>query len=463
MESLNISVVGTGYVGLVTGTGFASLGHTVICIDIDEEKVNSLRQGHVPWHEPGLQDLMLDEMDRGRLRISASMADVILDSDLVFIAVGTPSRPDGSADTSAIFRVAERIGDLIKRPTTVVVRSTVPVGTTRIVKSVISERSGIDSPALSNPEFLREGLAVKDFRNPSRVVIGTDHPGHEELLKELYSSFVPSEQVIITSTRSSEMSKYACNSFLATKISFINEIALLCEKLDADVEEVRRIMGLDSRIGPAFLRAGIGFGGSCLPKDTRALIDMGHDVGLPMSMVESTIQVNTAMPERLIDNVRRHLGTLESARIAVWGLSFKPDTDDLREAPALTIVELLLDEGASVCVYDPSEAMEQARDMFGERVDYAADQYDCAFGSDAVVVATEWKQFATTDWSRVARAMTNAIVFDGRNTLDPEDLRAAGVEYRSLGRPIVDGDNQMLRAHAEDVVGRKSMPIALSD
>ena len=462
-DSMNLSVVGTGYVGLVTGTGFASLGHQVTCVEIDAHKMRSLEQGHVPWYEPGLQEMMLGQIDRGGLRFTSDLSDSISGSDVVLIAVGTPSRPDGSADTSAVFRAAEQIGDLVKRPTTVVIRSTVPVGTTRAVRSVIFERSGVDCPTLSNPEFLREGHAVKDFRNPSRVVIGADLPGHEDLLKDLYASFVPSDLVIVTSTRSSEMSKYASNSFLATKISFINEIAMLCEELGADVEEVRRIMGLDPRIGPAFLGAGIGFGGSCLPKDTRALVEMGNEVGLPMPLVKSAIRVNSSLPTRLVQNVQRYLGLLKSKRIAVWGLSFKPDTDDIREAPALAIVDLFLKEGASVCVYDPSEAVEQARTMFGERIDYAINQYECASEADAIIVATEWKLFSSTDWDCIADVMPSPIVFDGRNTLDPEELRAAGIQYRAVGRSAVTAEMQMAPVSSEDNSGRERAGAQLAD
>ena len=462
-DSMNLSVVGTGYVGLVTGTGFASLGHQVTCVEIDAHKMRSLEQGHVPWYEPGLQEMMLGQIDQGGLRFTSDLSDSISDSDIVLITVGTPSRPDGSADTSAVFRAAEQIGDLVKRPTTVVIRSTVPVGTTRAVRSVIFERSGVDCPTLSNPEFLREGHAVKDFRNPSRVVIGADVPGHEDLLKDLYASFVPSGLVIVTSTRSSEMSKYASNGFLATKISFINEIAMLCEELGADVEEVRRIMGLDPRIGPAFLGAGIGFGGSCLPKDTRALAYMGNEVGLPMPLVESAIRVNSVLPTRLVQNVHRYLGSLKAKRIAVWGLSLKPETDDVREAPALAIVDLFLEEGASVCVYDPSEAIEQARSMFGERVECATDQYECASGSDVIVIATEWKQFSVTDWNRIADSMAHPVVFDGRNALDPEDLRAARVEYRAVGRSPVKVEMPTAPLPAEDDFGRETALVQFGD
>ncbi len=432
---MNIGVIGTGYVGLMTGAGFGSLGHRVACADNDADKIAALQKGVVPWYEPGLAELVRETRDAGRLKFTTDVRDTVRSSSIVFVAVGTPPNDDGSADTRSVLRVAREIGAAVLEPTTVVVRSTVPVGTTQAVASVIEEQAGFPCPVLSNPEFFREGRAIEDFRQPSRVVIGADREEDAENLRRLYLDVADADRILTLDTRSAEMSKYASNAFLATKISFINEIANLCEALGADVERVREVMGLDPRIGPAHLAPGVGYGGSCLPKDTQAVAHMGAQAGTPMTLVEAVHQVNSAQVGHLVERIRACFnGDLREKRIAVWGLSFKPDTDDLRDAPALALIDLLLDEGAEVVAYDPS-AQAGARALMDGLIEHAHDEYACVRGADALVLVTEWEQFRRPDWRRVRTLMNTPIVFDGRNIYDPQTLARAGLKHHGIGRP----------------------------
>ena len=431
---MNIAMLGAGYVGLVAGSCFAETGNDVVCVDIDEAKIEQLRQGRVPFYELGLEELIQRNTREGRLSFSTDLAEAVDRAEAVFIAVGTPQVSAGGADLSQVFAVAEDIARAMNGGKIVVTKSTVPVGTAARVKEIIEAGTGHPVAVVSNPEFLKEGTAVEDFMKPDRVVLGGEDAGALESLKGLYDPFVRRENsIILTDSRSAEMSKYAANAILATKISFINETARLCEKEGADIEQVRRIMGLDHRIGPHFIYPGIGFGGSCLPKDIRAMIAMGEDE-LEMPLLRAVDRVNEDQKGLLLEKVRGHFGeALAGCTLAVWGLSFKARTDDMREAPAIRVVDGLLQAGARVRAFDP-EAMQEARRRYCDRLEYGANNYEVAAGADAVLILTEWNEFRSPDFPRLKELLHRPVVFDGRNLYDPAVMRQHGFIYYSIGR-----------------------------
>jgi UDPglucose 6-dehydrogenase len=431
---MNIAMLGTGYVGLVTGSCFAETGNDVVCVDIDEARVEGLRRGCVPFHERGLEELIRRNSREGRLSFSTDPAAAVEEAEVVFIAVGTPQVSAGSADLSQVFAAAEDIARAMNGAKIVVTKSTVPVGTAARVKEIIEAGTGHPVAVVSNPEFLKEGTAVDDFMKPDRVVLGGDDDDSLERLKTLYEPFVHrGNPIIVTDSRSAEMSKYAANAMLATKISFINETARLCEKEGADIEQVRRIMGLDHRIGPHFIFPGIGFGGSCLPKDIRAMIAMGAEE-LEMPLLRAVDRVNETQKGLMLDKVRGHFGeALSGCTLALWGLSFKARTDDMREAPALPIIDGLLCAGARVRVFDP-EAMPEARKRYGDRIEYGSGNYEAAAGADAVLVLTEWNEFRSPDFERLKELLRQPVIFDGRNLYEPAVMQRHGFIHYSIGR-----------------------------
>ncbi len=434
---MNISVVGTGYVGLVAGTCLADLGHHVICCDRDEAKINKLEQGGIPIYEPGLDHLVVRNVREGRLAFTTDTADAVGRTDVVYIAVGTPPAEDGSADLSGVFAVATLIGQAMTRPTTVVIKSTVPVGTADRVRERVGASAKHAFDVVSNPEFLKEGNAIEDFQKPDRIVVGCQEDRTREVMNELYEPLVRSgNPIIFMDNRSAELTKYTANAFLATRISFINEIALLCERLGADVDAVRKGAGSDSRIGMRFFFPGVGYGGSCFPKDVKALMSTAEDHGFPLSILQAVEDVNARQKAVLGDKVVARFGEdLTGRTIAVWGLSFKPETDDMREAPSVVTIHDLLARGARVQVFDP-EAMEEARSELGDRVTWAANPVQAAQGAHALLLVTEWNEFRKPDWSEVTDAMAaDPVVFDGRNIWSPSRMRSAGFEYHCIGRP----------------------------
>ncbi|MDE0342363.1 MAG: UDP-glucose/GDP-mannose dehydrogenase family protein [Deltaproteobacteria bacterium] len=431
---MNIAMIGTGYVGLVTGSCFAETGNDVVCVDIDEAKIAQLRQGRVPFYELGLEELIQRNTREGRLSFSTDLAGAVRRAETIFIAVGTPQVSAGGADLSQVFAVAENIAEAMNGAKIVVTKSTVPVGTAARVREIIEARTGHPVAVVSNPEFLKEGAAVEDFMKPDRVVLGGEDVASLELLSRLYEPFVRTGKPIIrTDSRSAEMSKYAANAILATKISFINETARLCEKEGADIEQVRRIVGLDHRIGPHFIFPGIGFGGSCLPKDIRAMIAMGGEE-LEMPLLRAVDRVNETQKGLLLDKVTEHFdGTLADRTLALWGLAFKARTDDMREAPSIRVIDGLLDAGARVRAFDP-EAMPEARKRYGDRIAYGENNYEAAGGADAVLVLTEWNEFRSPDFPRLKTLLRQPVLFDGRNLYDPAVMRRHGFTYYSIGR-----------------------------
>lgn len=438
---MKIAIVGTGYVGLVSGACFSEVGVDVTCVDIDHEKIENLRRGIIPIYEPGLAELVARNGAAGRLQFATALADVIDDVEIVFCAVGTPPDEDGSADLSHVLAVAREFGRNIKRHTMLVVKSTVPVGTSELVRAAVraelEARGCPDIPfeLASNPEFLKEGAAIKDFMSPDRVVIGIESERGRKLMERLYRPFLLNNfRVMFMDLPSAEMTKYAANAMLATRISFINEIANLCERVGADVNAVRTAMGADARIGGKFLYPGCGYGGSCFPKDVRALIRTGLDNGCEMSVISAVEAVNERQKHIVYDKIERLFdGALAGRRIALWGLAFKPETDDMRCAPSLVVIERLLAAGATVRVFDPV-AIDECRRRLGDAVEYAADMYDAADGADAVALLTEWKQFRLPDWARVARLMKGRDIVDGRNIYLTADLEARGLRLHSIGR-----------------------------
>lgn len=439
---MNIAIVGTGYVGLVSGTCFAEMGISTTCVDIDADKIEALRRGEIPIYEPGLAELVKRNSAEGRLKFTSSLADVIDDVDVVFCAVGTPSDEDGSADLRYVLNVAAEFGRLINRYTLFVTKSTVPVGSSLRVRETIEkelERRGTDIPfeVASNPEFLKEGAAIKDFMSPDRVVVGVEGERGRKLMERIYRPFmINSYRVIFMDIASAEMTKYAANSMLATRISFMNDIANLCELVGADVNMVRKGIGADSRIGSKFLYPGCGYGGSCFPKDVKALIKTAQKAGYDMRVLQAVEDVNEAQKSVLFNKLAAYYGGVENLRgkrVALWGLAFKPETDDMREAPALVVIDRLLSEGASVRVYDPV-ATDEARRRLGDTVEYASDLYDAVVDADAVALMTEWKQLRMPSWRVVAKAMKGNLVVDGRNIYDPDELRENGFEYHCIGR-----------------------------
>jgi UDPglucose 6-dehydrogenase len=431
---LKIGVVGTGYVGLVLGACLAENGNTVVCVDNDESKVAALKQGEIPIYEPGLAEMVARNEAEERLSFTTDIAGAVRGSEILFIAVGTPQDEDGSADLSHVLEAARQIGRAMNGPKIVVNKSTVPVGTAQKVKNAIQEVASYPVSVVSNPEFLKEGAAVDDFLRPDRVVIGTDDPKVEAVMRELYEPFVRTgHPILVMDPASAELTKYAANAMLAARISFMNEIANLCDRVGADVRQVRAGIGTDTRIGPSFLFPGIGYGGSCFPKDVKALLRTGEDAGLRLQVVAAVDRVNQAQKSILVPRIKAYLGDLEGKTIGVWGLAFKPRTDDMREAPALTVIEAVLAEGACVRAYDP-KAMKAARQFLGDRITYCAKSYDVLEGADAMILATEWAEFREPDFDRIKTLMRRPAIFDGRDIYNPQHLRELGFHYEGIGR-----------------------------
>jgi UDPglucose 6-dehydrogenase len=431
---MRITVVGTGYVGLVTGTCFSETGNQVLCVDIDAGKVERMQQGEIPIYEPQLDVYFERNIEHDRLRFSTSLQEGVEHGDVIFLALPTPQGADGAADLSAVLEVAEQIGDLMPGPRIIVDKSTVPVGTADRVRDTIASRTSHEFDVVSNPEFLREGLAVDDFMKPERVVIGTRKEESRKIMGDLYKPFVRSgNPIIFMDERSAEMTKYAANAFLATKISFMNEIANLCEKVGANVDDVRLGMGTDSRIGKRFLFPGIGYGGSCFPKDVKALSRTGEEYGSELRILSAVMAVNEAQKTILIERMKGRFGTLEGTRVALWGLSFKPDTDDIREAPSLYMIEALLEAGAKVTAYDP-EAVPNVRERIGDRIGYVEEAYDAVEGKDALIIATDWAEFRNPDFDRLKASLRTPLIFDGRNLYEIGEMQERGFEYHSIGR-----------------------------
>ena len=432
---MKIAVVGTGYVGLVTGTCFAEFGVSVTCVDVDAQKISVLQKGKVPIFEPGLEEMVRRNMAEGRLAFSTDLKSAVEKSQVVFIAVGTPQRDDGSADLSFVREVARGIGSAMNDYKVVVTKSTVPMGTGAMIREIVQKEvpRSVEFSVASNPEFLREGSAIEDFIRPNRVVIGADDPKAIAILKELYNPlYLIETPFLITNVVSAEMIKYASNAFLATKISFINEIALLCERVGADVHEVARGMGLDHRIGRLFLHPGPGYGGSCFPKDTLAVLTVGRNHQLEMKVIAAVVEVNDAQIGRMVEKIRGLSEGLQGKRIGVLGLSFKPNTSDTRESPAIRIIQELQKEGARIRAFDPV-AIHEARQVLQD-VEYGSDEYDTATGCDALVLATEWNQFRNLDLPRIKSIMRQPVMIDLRNVYEPEDLRRQGFRYAAVGR-----------------------------
>ncbi len=436
---MNIAVVGTGYVGLVTGTCLAEIGHTVHCVDIDEEKIKKLENGEIPIFEPGLDTLVVNNVRAKRLQFTTSLPDVIDDAKVVVIAVGTPSRPDGHADMQYVYAVAKQIGEHIKDYKVIVNKSTVPVGTATEVENLIKESYSGDFDVVSCPEFLREGCAVDDFMNPDRIVIGVRKDKAAKIMLDVFNRI--KGEKLVTTVESAELIKYASNAFLATKISFINEIAHLCERAGGDIEEVAYGIGLDTRIGPKFLQAGIGWGGSCFPKDVRALDQIGGAHGYEFKLLKAVIEVNNHQRRHMVEKIKEYFqGNVRDKKIAVLGLAFKGNTDDIRESAAIDIIRYLADEGAEIHAFD-YEATTNAKKELGETtITYVEDPYDAMKDADAVVLATEWPQFQELDWAKVKELVKTPVLFDGRNHLKPRRMREEfGFKYYSVGR---NGENK---------------------
>lgn len=433
---MKIAVIGTGYVGLVSGTCFAESGNYVTCVDIDEAKVEKMKNGFVPIYEPGLEVLFERNTKAGRLHFTTDLATGIKDAEIIFLALPTPPGADGSADLSFVLKVAKDLSEIITDYKVIVDKSTVPVGTAEKVEAVLLEKldhSLFD--VVSNPEFLREGVAVEDFMKPDRVVVGTSTERAQKVMSQLYEPFVrQGNPIIFMDERSAEMTKYAANSYLATRISFMNEIANLCELLGADVDMVRRGMGSDSRIGKRFLFPGVGYGGSCFPKDVQALAKSAAESSYDFKILKSVMQVNELQKEILSNKIMRYFGEdLTGKTIGVWGLAFKPNTDDIREAPALTIISRLLHRGARILAYDP-EAMENVKQVFGDKITFCEHEYDALKEADALAIITEWNEFRTPDFERMRQLMKSPVIFDGRNIYDVQSIRQMGFHYDSIGR-----------------------------
>ena len=432
---MNITVVGTGYVGLVVGACLAETGNSVICADVDRKKIDGLKQNVLPIYEPGLEDFVERNQAQGRLTFTTEVGQAISQADVIFIAVGTPPDEDGSADLRHVLAVAEEIGKHATRECVVVTKSTVPVGTAAKVAAAISKNAKRPFHMCSNPEFLKEGAAVDDFMKPDRVVLGVESDFARSTMAELYAPFVRTgKPIIFMDIPSAEMTKYAANAMLATRISFMNEIANLCEKVGANVDLVRRGIGSDARIGPSFLFPGPGYGGSCFPKDVKALVRTAKEQGAALAVLEAVEDANDRQKHRLFEKVRKALdGKVKGTRIALWGLAFKPQTDDMREAPALTLIDELREAGASVVAHDPA-AMHETRRRIGDAIEYATGNYEALEGADALVVVTDWNEYRHPDFARIRKALKRPVVVDGRNLYDPERMRALGFTYLSIGR-----------------------------
>ena len=438
---MNIAVVGTGYVGLVSGTCFAEMGIDVTCVDVDREKINGLLEGNIPIYEPGLEEMVLRNSKEGRLHFTTDLTSCLDNVDIVFSAVGTPPDEDGSADLRYVLEVARTFGQHIKKYTVLVTKSTVPVGTARRVKAAIQEElteRGVDIPfdVASNPEFLKEGTAIKDFMSPDRVVVGVESESAKakEMMSQLYRPFLLNNfRVIFTDIPSAEMIKYAANSMLATRISFMNDIANLCELVGADVNMVRKGIGSDSRIGNKFLYPGCGYGGSCFPKDVKALIKTAEKNGYPMVVLKAVEEVNEHQKTILFSKLTQYFSSLEGKTIALWGLAFKPETDDMREATSLVMIDLLIEAGAVVKVFDPV-AMDECKRRIGDKVVYAQDMYEAVIDADALLLLTEWKQFRLPSWAVLKKVMKQSLLLDGRNIYDSVELECLGFTYECIGR-----------------------------
>jgi UDPglucose 6-dehydrogenase len=437
---MRIAVVGTGYVGLVTGTCLADSGNTVTCLDINADKIARLKRGEIPIYEPALEEMVERNAAAGRLRFTTDTAAAIRDAEVVFLAVGTPPSDDGSADLSALWSVVDSIASHLHDRAVVVTKSTVPVGTCAGIERRLKERLGRDCRVASNPEFLKEGAAIEDFQKPDRVVVGVRTAEVGDLLRGLYLPFLRTENpFLVMSPESSEMTKYVANALLATKISFINEVANLCERMEADIDDVRRGIGHDSRIGFAFLFPGAGYGGSCFPKDVQALAAMARDKGVTPRILSAVHETNLAQKQVLGDKVAAHFtGNLQGQAIAVWGLAFKPRTDDIRDAPSLDLIERLLSGGARITVFDP-EAMENVRAIYGDRLTYAACAMEALDGADCLVIVTEWGDFRRPDFDDMARRMKGRVIIDGRNLYQPQELGRRGFTYHCIGKLPVNG------------------------
>ena len=434
-----IAVVGTGYVGLVTGTCFAETGNQVTCIDIDSVKVQKMKNGEVPFFEPGLELLFKKNIKSGNLKFTESLESGIKDAEVVFLALPTPPEEDGSADLSYVLGVAEQLGEIISNYTIIVNKSTVPVGTSEQVQTSIQKNSKVNFSVVSNPEFLRQGQAVNDFMHPDRIVVGCSDDRARIVLDKLYKPFVESgSKIHFMDEKSSELTKYAANSFLATKITFMNEVANFCELIGADVDRVREAVGSDNRIGHKFLYPGIGFGGSCFPKDIKALLKSCNDAGYQFQVLNSVVQINQRQKTILFPKIKNYFkGDLAGKKMAFWGLSFKPDTDDLREAPSLYMIEKLLNEGVEVSVFDP-EAMVNTKDILKDKVYYGKNQYDVLRNTDALVICTEWEVFKKPDFNKIKSLMNDAVIFDGRNLFDIDEMTEKGFYYSSIGRKLIN-------------------------
>ena len=436
---MKIAIVGTGYVGLVSGTCFAEMGVDVTCVDVNTEKIANLEKGIVPIYEPGLDEMVLRNHREGRLHFTTDLTSCLDEVEVVFSAVGTPPDEDGSADLQYVLAVARTFGQNVKKYTVLVTKSTVPVGTAQKVKAAIREeleKRGVDVPfdVASNPEFLKEGAAIKDFMSPDRVVVGVESERAKELMSRLYRPFLLNNfRVLFTDIPSAEMIKYAANSMLATRISFMNDIANLCERVGADVNMVRKGIGSDTRIGSKFLYPGCGYGGSCFPKDVKALIKTAEKNGYEMRVLKAVEEVNEAQKSVLFRKLQRHFPELEGRTVALWGLAFKPETDDMREATSLVLIRLLVEAGVRVKVYDPV-AMDECRRRVGDRVEYARDMYEAAVDADALLLLTEWKQFRLPSWAVLKKAMRRPLILDGRNIYDADELQSLGFTYECIGR-----------------------------
>lgn len=436
-----IAIVGTGYVGLVAGTCFAETGNDVICVDVVEEKVKRLSNGELTIFEPGLEVLFKRNLREGRLRFTTNLAEAVDHAELIFLALPTPQGEDGSADLKYVLQAAEDIGKLIKSYKIIVDKSTVPVGTAEKVRSIIAQYAKCEFDVVSNPEFLREGVAVEDFLKPERVVIGSSSERAIAIMKQLYEPFVrQGNPILVMDERSAELTKYAANAMLALRISFMNEISNICDRVGANVDHVRRGIGTDSRIGKQFLYAGTGYGGSCFPKDVKALIKTAEEYGYDFKILKSVEAVNETQKRILIEKIDRRFGGAENVRgkkFALWGLSFKPNTDDIREAPSLVVIEELLKRGASIAAFDP-EAMDNVRKLYEGRITFVAKCYDALVDADALVIVTEWNEFRNPDYAKMQAYLRSKLIFDGRNVYDPQKMKQMGFEYYSIGRPTID-------------------------
>ncbi len=432
---MKIAVIGTGYVGLVTGTCFAETGNEVTCIDIDQKKVDKLSGGEITIYEPGLEKIFLRNLKEQRLHFTSDLKAGIKDAKILFLALPTPPGEDGSADLKYVLGVAKELGNIIEDYVVVVDKSTVPVGTAEKVQKAIAENNKVEFDVVSNPEFLREGVAVEDFMKPDRVVIGTNSERSKKLMNELYAPFVRSgNPLIYMDVRSAELTKYAANSFLATKISFMNEIAQLCERMGADVDMVRLGVGSDARIGKRFLFPGIGYGGSCFPKDVQALVKSSAELGYDFQILNAVMDVNEKQKLHLMPKINKYFNDdLAGKHFAFWGLAFKPNTDDIREAPALDMIEALLAAGATVTAFDP-EAMPNVKALLGDKINFAENQYDALEGADALIIATEWNEFRTPDFLKMVKGLKQKAIFDGRNLFEVNSVNELGFHYESIGR-----------------------------